>query len=455
MLGTLRERANAPVDATSLAAFRFLFGALMVGAVLRYFAMDWIDQFYVQPQYRFHYLGFGWVEALPHPWIDVVFALVGVAAACIAFGLFYRAATVVFLVGFSYVALLDVTRYLNHYYLVVLVGGLLCLLPLHRVWSLDARRDPSIRAERAPAWMLWLMRFQFGVVYVFAGLAKVGPDWLLHAQPLSLWLSSRTELPLVGPLLELTWVPLAMSWAGCLYDLTVPFWLSWRRSRPFAFAAVCTFHGLTHLFFNIGIFPFLMTIGATLFFAPDWPRELWAKLRRTTPSAASPAPSPPSWRLGRWGAAAIGAYVLVQVLVPLRTYAYGGDHLWHEQGMRWGWRVMVREKNGSVLYRVTLDDREVRVAPEEYLTLQQEMEFSGQPDLILQLAHRIRDDFEARGHERVEVRVDAWVSYNGRPSARIIDPSVDLARVRDGFGPADWILPVPEREPGMQLAEAR
>ena len=27
---------------------------------------------------------------------------------------------------------------------------------------------------------------------------------------------------------------------------------------------------------------------------------------------------------------------------------------------------------------------------------------SGQPDLILQLAHHIRDDFRARGHARVE-----------------------------------------------------
>lgn len=463
MLGSLRERANAPVDAASLAAFRVMFGCLMVGAVVRYFAMDWVDRFYAQPTFRFHYYGFGWVEALPHPWLDVVFVVVGVAAACIALGLFYRVATIVFALGFAYIALLDVARYLNHYYLVVLVGALLCVLPLHRTWSLDAHRRPSLRRDRAPAWMLWLLRIQIGVVYVFAGLAKVGPDWLLHAQPLSIWLGSRTELPLIGPLFELWWVPFAMSWAGCVYDLTIPFWLSWRRSRPFAFAVVCAFHGMTHLLFDIGIFPFIMTIGATLFFEPDWPRRLWRRIR---PEAVGPSRDghsedgpAPGWRLGRWGMVAIGAYLLVQIVVPLRTYAYGGDHLWHEQGMRWGWRVMVREKNGSVLYRVTLDGgREVRVPPDEYLTLQQELEFSGQPDLILQLAHRIRDDFRARGHDRVEVRVDAWVSYNGRASARLIDPRVDLARVPDGFGRADWILPVPEQAPSMgaaRIAEAR
>ena len=44
-----------------------------------------------------------------------------------------------------------------------------------------------------------------------------------------------------------------MSWGGFLYDLTIVLWLSWRRSRPFAYAVVCTFHFFTHVFFNIGM----------------------------------------------------------------------------------------------------------------------------------------------------------------------------------------------------------
>ena len=55
---------------------------------------------------------------------------------------------------------------------------------------------------------------------------------------------------------------------------------------------------------------------------------------------------------------------------------------------------------------------------------------SGQPDLILQLAHHIRDDFERRGQGPVEVRVDALVSLNGRarPAHR------SRGRPRDGDG---------------------
>lgn len=72
---------------------------------------------------------------------------------------------------------------------------------------------------------------------------------------------------------------------------------------------------------------------------------------------------------------------------------------------------------------------------------------SGQPDLILQLAHAIAADFRARGHVGVEVRVDALVSLNGRPAARLIDPDVDLARVSDGLSRATWILTEPATPP--------
>ena len=439
----LRARLNDPRDAASVAAFRVMFGLVIAGGVVRYFASGWIDRFYVQPTFHFHYLGFEWVRPLPEPWMSAAFGLLGVAGLCVALGLFYRVASALVLVVFTYLHLIDVTNYLNHYWLVTLLAALFCLLPLNGTWSLDARLRPSLRRSTVPAWVLYLLRFQVGLVYVFAALAKIGPDWLLHGQPLGIWLHARTETPVIGPLLGQPWVALAMSWAGLFYDLTIVFWLSWRRSRPFAFAAVCFFHGLTGYFFFIGIFPVIMTAAATLFFAPDWPRKLHARLRRVDlePDDRS--------RIGRAGMAALAVWGLVMVAVPLRGHLYGGDVLWHEQGMRWSWRVKVREKNGDVTYRVRLDGerREREVRPSRYLDGRQEAEFAGQPDLILQLAHHIRDELRARGHTRVEVRADAWASLNGRPSARLIDPTVDLTTVEDGFAPADWILPRPDTRP--------
>jgi hypothetical protein len=137
------------------------------------------------------------------------------------------------------------------------------------------------------------------------------------------------------------------------------------------------------------------------------------------------------------------------LLVPLRFLAYGGNVRWHEQGMRFSWRVMIREKNGSVTYvvRSKTTGRVWHVSPARYLTDIQEREMSGQPDLILELAHHVRDDFERRGLGPVEVRVDALVSLNGRRLAPLIDPTVDLSTVKDGIGRASWILPAPEGPP--------
>src|SRR5690606_7133185 len=87
------------------------------------------------------------------------------------------------------------------------------------------------------------------------------------------------------------------------------------------------------------------------------------------------------------------------------------------------------------------------VEPRQYLTDRQEKEFAAQPDLVLQLAHRVRDDFVRDGYDDVEVRADAIAALNGRLSAPMIDPSVDLARVEDGLGKASWILPAPEGAP--------
>jgi hypothetical protein len=143
---------------------------------------------------------------------------------------------------------------------------------------------------------------------------------------------------------------------------------------------------------------------------------------------------------------ASAVYLAIQALVPLRHHLYGGDVLWHEQGMRFAWKVMVREKNASVTYLVHLPKlgRTLHVPPRRYVTSAQEREMAAQPDLVLQLAHHIAKDFRARGHADVEVRADVVASLNGRRAARLIDPKVDLSRVTDGFAKATWVLPAPE-----------
>ena len=462
------ERAQAPVDGASLAAFRFLFGMMGAFGSVRFLVNGWVEPFFFKPTFFFKYWGFGWLD-VPPPWaLYGAFGALAVLGVGIAVGAYYRLCAVAFFVLFTYVELLDVTNYLNHYYLVSVLGFVLCWLPLDRVWSVDARRNPSLRRATLPAWVLWVVRFQVGVVYVGAALAKATPDWLLHAQPMHAWLSARGDMPLLGPWFGEWWVALAMSWAGFLYDLTIVGWLSWERTRLWAYGVLLVFHAMTKALFMIGMFPFLMTGFALAFFGPSWPRRVlpgrWVRALDGASEGVAGGPTGPReaalWARPWVGRAVVGVLALhlsVQALLPLRAYAYGGEVLWHEQGMRWSWRVMCREKNGSAMFRVKLpgQEREKLVPPRHYLTRAQEREMSSQPDLILQMAQHIARDWERQGFQGVEVRVDALASLNGRPAARLIDPSVDLARVQDGVLPASWILPAPQGAPSRAPSRSR
>jgi vitamin K-dependent gamma-carboxylase len=451
---SLHQRLHQPLDIAALAVYRMLFGGLMFVGTLRFMSCNWIERLYVEPQFQFKYWGFSWVQVPGETGLYLLYAGIALTALLVALGAFYRVAIVAFWLLFTYAELMDVTTYLNHYYFVSLQALILCFLSPHRAWSVDAWRRPALRAATLPAWQTHWVRFQVGLLYFYAGWAKLEADWLLHAQPLNIWLPPHEGLPLFGWLLDEVWVHYAFSWFAFLFDVAIIGFMLWRRARPYAFAVIVVFHVLTHVFFNIGLFPFIMVLSVLVFFEPDWPRKIAAVL--PSPSAGGAggagvraAPHPGDWTPASAAfALVIAGFCLFQFLFPLRHWLYPGSVLWHEQGMRFSWRVMLREKSGSLAYRVVdVQGRTQVVSPYDYLTELQYREMAGQPDLILQLAHRIRDDFDARGLGPVAVYADSWVSLNGRPARRMIDPQADLARIEDGLAHADWITPAPDDLP--------
>ena len=170
---------------------------------LRFMQNGWIERLYLEPDFHFKYWGFEWVVVPDATGMYLLYSAIAASAALVAIGAFYRIAIVVFWCLFTYAELMDVTSYLNHYYFISMLTLIMCFLSPHRAWSVDAWLRPRLRATTLPAWQTWWLRFQVGLLYFYAGLAKFETDWLLHAQPLNIWLPPHSGLPLLGPLLEM------------------------------------------------------------------------------------------------------------------------------------------------------------------------------------------------------------------------------------------------------------
>lgn len=449
-LRELGYRLFQPVDGTSLAVFRILFGAIMVWEVYRYFSHDWIQRYWVEPSFHFTYHGFGWVEPLPGRWMEVLFAVLGALAVCIALGLFYRLAAALFFVAFTYTFLLEQARYLNHFYLVCLLSFLLAIVPAHRVWSVDAALSKPRWRETVPTWSLWLLRAQIGAVFFFAGVAKLNGDWL-HGEPLRMWLAARTDFAIIGRFFTEEWAPWLFSYGGLLFDLTVIPLLIWPRTRPLAFLAAVGFHMTNQQLFSIGIFPFLALGTALLFFPPDWPRFRWLRARRRPPRQPVVAswPTPPrGWRLRPAQGAllgVLGVYLALQVLMPLRHFAIPGNVSWTEEGHRFSWHMKLRDKDADAQFEIVgADGSRSLVDPAQYLTDWQYDEMSSRPDMIVQFARHVKENTSSLGLGNVEVRAQVSASLNGRDRQVLIAPEADLSEVevQGLLGHADWVVPL-------------
>ena len=224
-----------PVDIAFLVFFRVVFGGIMLWEVYRYFSTGWIRRYYIEPVFYFGYYGFEWVKPWPGRGMYIHFAVMGALAACIMLGFLYRLAAPLFFLAFTYVFLLDQTRYLNHFYLVCLISFLMIFLPANRALSIDALLKPSIRSDVVEAWTLWILRAQIGIAYFFGGVAKLNSDWIFGGEPMRRWLKPLTPLPAIGPIFQQEWVVYSFAYGGMLLDLLVVPLLLWRRTRPFAF----------------------------------------------------------------------------------------------------------------------------------------------------------------------------------------------------------------------------
>ena len=442
----MREYFKSTKAAEPLAVFRIGFGLMMLYSIMRFYFMGWIEKVYILPSFHFKYYGFEWVPKIGE-YTYLLFFICVISSIMITIGYRYRLAIVSFFICFTYIELLEKTVYLNHYYFISILSFLLIFLPLNAIFSVDN----LIKKEKKPlvkSWTIDCLKFLLAIVYIYAGIAKINHDWLIEAMPLKLWLTSKYDLPIIGEyFLQEVWVHYLMSWGGMIYDLTIPFLLLIKKTRNFAFFMVIFFHVFTRILFPIGVFPYVMIISSLIFFDEKFHQNIIKHMKKIISSIYLNTEKLKivytNSTYNKFSFTVVLIFFIIQLFMPIRHVLYPGNIMWHEQGYRFSWRVMLMEKIGYTTFKIEQENgKYFYVNNEDHLTSYQEKQMSFQPDFILEYAHYLGHYYHKKGYENIKVFADSYVSLNGRKSQRYIDNNINLLNINDSFKNKTWILPL-------------
>lgn len=439
---------SQPVSVAPLQVLRMAFGGVMFLGIIRFFSKGWVFELYIKPKLFFTYYGFEFIKPLSGLGMYWVFALMALAALSFTLGYFYRISAVLFFLLFTYVELIDVSTYLNHYYFVSLFLFLFTFVPAGNSFC-DDHTTPNGYAV-VPQWCILIFQLQLSIVYFYAGLAKLNSDWLLEALPLRIWLPAKNDLPFIGFLFNYKATAYIFSWAGAVYDLCIPFLLLYKRTRMLAYITVVVFHILTFWLFPIGMFPFIMIVSTLIFFPANFHEKILNTIKIPFRKFMTPRHSVErnSLKINKPMLYTLVIFFIFQILFPFRYLLYPGNLYWTEQGYRLSWRVMLMEKAG--LCNMTLVEprtgKQWQANNREFLSPLQEKQMATQPDLILQYAHFLKNHYEKLNYKNLEVYAESYATLNGRASRLFIDPSVNLANQKEGWGKKNWILSFEEHQ---------
>ena len=453
LIKTLIIKIQQPTDVASLVLFRIGFGLIMFWEISRYFYYGWVEDIYSKSQFHFHYKWFQWIEPLPADGMYIVFGGLGIFALMIALGLYYRIASILFFLGYSYLFLIDQAAYNNHFYLICLLSLVLALAPLQKSYSLDVLRGDVSHAEKFPAIWLWVIRFHMGIVYFFGGIAKFDPDWLSGLATKELMLRANHGTVLEG-LIEYAWVPYFYGWVGMLFDLLIPFLMLWKPVQKWAFIVASLFHINNYFVFPIGIFPVLSLVLTMMFFDADFPKKIVPKrlgswisfyyfknLSKIDKQHSKSEILDSNKALPRILLFFIGLYTAVHLVLPFRHLLYPGVTNWHEEGHYFAWRMMLRQKITRIQFNVTNPNTgEQRYAdPRDYLNSSQFKVFAGNPGMILLFAHHLDQLVKSNAGFDPIITAKIFVSLNGRQFRELVNPNIDLSKIHAYEPSFNWI----------------
>lgn len=438
------------INNTNLVIFRIFFGLLMTVECWGAIATGWVSETFVKPDFTFTFIGFEWTHFLlgePMYWIYIVMGFLGIL---IALGAVYRISAVLFFLLWSLTYFMQKSHYNNHYYLLVLVSFLMCIVPAHRSLSIDAQMNYKIRSHLTERWTILIFKIQVFFVYTFAAVAKLHPGWYDdHFLPLRLkqsarWFQNHFDNQIVIDFIRSKELAHFLALAGIGFDFLIVPLLLIKQTRKWAFLAAVIFHLFNSITLQIGIFPYFALALCLFFFSPREITRIFIKSRksRVLNEEYSNTTSHKKLKIGF-----VVLFTLWQLYLPLRHWLIPGDVLWTEEGHRLAWRMMLRTKSGRLSIETHLPDGKVKKERlSDYLKPHQIGDVRTKPDMMWQFAQHLKRKYQKEGYKNIEVFVkNSKLKINDGPYHNYIDPNIDLANEKwSYFGHQRWIFPEPE-----------
>jgi len=426
------------VDNSALIAFRIIFGLLITLEAVGAIFTGWIRRTLIEPDFTFNFIGFEFLQPLPGNGMLYYYGILGLFGIFVMLGFKYRFSIFCYTIMWAGVYLMQKSSYNNHYYLLMLLCGIMFFLPAHRYLSLDTWKKPDFRKISMPQWVWVLIVLQLWIVYTNAAVAKLYPDWLDGTLP-ALLMRGKADYWLVGEFLQKGFVRYAITYFGILFDLLIIPALLWKRTRLPAFILAIFFHLFNSFIFHIGIFPYL-SLAFCLFFFPSEKINKYI-LRNKKPYYSKGELIIPSYKKPL--ITVLSIWFVIQIALPLRHWFFQDNVLWTEEAHRLSWRMMLRSRSGKTTFKVVEKGKKdtIYVNKARYLSPKQMRSVSSKPDMMWQFAQRLKEDYAEKGKD-IQVFVKSDISINGRPYEKFIDPKVDLASEKwQHFKHHDWILP--------------
>lgn len=427
-------KLTSPVDSLRIELFSKLFALVALLQAVAYIKYDFINSGILQPYYLFKYDFFEWVKPLPATVMQMLPAVLIIAAIFMYFKFSRQVAALVYSVIIFYFIFLEKTYFNNHIYLFALLAFLLA-------WY-KPNADGKI-----PQWFEWLIQIQILIVYFYGGLVKINSDWLFNQQPMREYVETYARLNQGKGILSSEFMIHFLTYGGLIFDLAIPFLLFYKRSLTIALLSVLFFNGFNYILFNtnllkgdeleISIFPIFMIFGTLLLFISP---TILNKCR-TWVSSSTKQHSTLLFKKSTFYF--FSGYLLFQLLFPLRHYLFPGNPNWTGRAANFSWRMKAHNKLCQFNYKLRVNNLSEfnAVADGTFINTHQRMLLGHDPALFLQFGKYIGEEMIRRGYSNPEVFVNAQISLNGRPFTPIIDSTINLLKLKHTpFKIEDWIL---------------